>query len=197
MRALIYLAICVLFGVATPAVAHHLNVFAWLEGDNIVVRCNFGSKRPALKAEVKAFEGTSHKLIARGATNEQGEFAFTLPERLQNGLLIEADAGQGHKGEWKMDSSELDSGVSQQAREEAKHLPVHQEAPAMASSASGINSLSREELKAIIAESIAPLSRQLADLNSDKPRISEIIGGIGWIMGLAGITFYFMARKKK
>lgn len=197
MRAFIYLAICVLFGVATPALAHHLNVFAWADGDNIVVRCNFGSKRPALNADVKVFEGASRKLITQGATNEQGEFTFTLPEPLQNGLLIEADAGQGHKGEWKMDASELNSGASRSGGAEAKQLPARKEAPALASSASGIRSLTREELKALIAESIAPLSRQLADLHADKPRISEIIGGIGWIMGLAGITFYFMARKKK
>lgn len=197
MRAFIYLAICVLLSAASPAMAHHLNVFAWLEGSNIIVRCNFGSKRPALNADVKVFDGANHKLVTQGATNEQGEFTFTLPEQPENGLLIEADAGQGHKSEWKMDASELDSGASHPRGAEAKHLPIPQEAPVLAASDSGLSSLSREELKAIIAEAIAPLNRQLADLHSDKPRLSEIIGGIGWIMGLAGITFYFMARKKK
>lgn len=196
MQKIIYLSLCLLFIAASPAYAHRLNVFAWLEGGNIVVRCNFGSKRPALNVDIKAFEGADHALLAQGITNGQGEFAFPLPPGIKSGLLIEADAGQGHKGEWRMDAAELGKDA-EPAETETKRQPVLHSPPSSASPASGANGISREELKAILAESLAPLSRQLADLHSQKPDISEIIGGIGWIMGLFGITFYFMGRKKQ
>lgn len=197
MRRIIWLSVCLLFVVVSPALGHRLNVFAWLEGANIIVKCNFGSNRPALNADVKVFEDVNHRLIIQGTTNRQGEFIFPLPIPLESGLLIEADAGHGHKGEWKMGISELDSKTAAPAGAPAKSQPVLPDMSVSASPASTGTGISREELKDILTQSLAPLSRQIADLHSGSPGISEIIGGIGWIMGLAGLTFYFIARKKK
>lgn len=197
MGKIVCLAICLLLIAVSPTWAHRMNVFAWLEDDNIVVRCNFGSNRPAQNVEVKVFEAANHLLLAHGTTNKQGEVAFPRTVRMQSGLLIEADAGQGHKSEWKMEASELDPGPTQPAAQEEQDPSGLRTTLASANPASDVCGINREDLKAILTESLAPINRQLADMHSDKPGITEIIGGIGWIMGFAGITFYFMSRKKK
>lgn len=190
----IFLSFCLLL---TPAgaLAHRLNVFAWPEAGQIIVSCNFGSKRPAAGAEVKIYGAGGRALLAEGLTNERGEFAFPLPKDSRGGLEIEAYAGQGHKGEWKIEAYEL-SASSAPSPPEAP--PAYGPRPAKPEPAAArSDGVSKEELQAIISEALAPLRRELAELRSGRPGVTEIVGGIGWILGLAGIALYFTSSKKK
>jgi len=60
--------------------------------------------------------------------------------------------------------------------------------------------LSRQEVKALIDESLdrklTPITNMLADSLDRGPRISEVIGGIGYIFGLVGVALYFSTRRK-
>jgi nickel transport protein len=60
--------------------------------------------------------------------------------------------------------------------------------------------LSRQEAKALIDESLdrklAPIVKMLADHVGRGPTVSEVLGGIGYIFGLAGVALYFLSRKK-
>lgn len=176
------------------ALGHRLNVFAWIEGGQVVTRCNFGSKRPAVNAEVKALASESGDLLAQGMTNEKGEFAFPLPEKITGGIKIEASGGQGHKGVWILDPPPSRSPAGEGS--EASALP---QAPASlpAAVSPSAPAVTRAELESALSRSLAPLHKEIAELRKDSPGVAEIVGGIGWIIGLAGICFYFMARTKK
>lgn len=61
-------------------------------------------------------------------------------------------------------------------------------------------SMDEDELRVMIEQSVAkrvrPLQREIADLK-ETIRLHDILGGIGFIMGLAGITFYFLGIRKR
>ena len=44
---------------------------------------------------------------------------------------------------------------------------------------------------------LRPITEMLADSMNRSPGFTEIMGGIGYILGLVGIAFYFANRKKK
>lgn len=59
-----------------------------------------------------------------------------------------------------------------------------------------------EELRAIIEETIdlrlKPIYRSLADAKREEgPSVTNIIGGIGFIIGIMGLVLYVRSRKKK
>lgn len=191
------------FCLISQAYAHRLNVFAWLNNDKIVVQCNFGSRRPAQNGNVKVMDSVTHKELLTGQTNASGEFVFPAPEvvREGHGLIIQVDAGQGHMGEWKMEPSELYAAASLAAGLEAARLQTNgQDGPEAEPAQINLptsGDISDARLRSIIAESLAPINESLAKLSNREPGVAEIIGGLGWIMGLAGIALYFLSRRKK
>lgn len=60
--------------------------------------------------------------------------------------------------------------------------------------------ITRQELREIVEESVAmrlrPLQREITELR-DETRIHDIMGGVGVIMGLGGVIFYFLGVRKK
>ena len=44
-------------------------------------------------------------------------------------------------------------------------------------------------------EALAEKSRELAALRDDGPSLRDVIGGLGWIMGIVGAGLYFARRR--
>lgn len=179
------------------ASAHRLNVFAWLENNKILVECNFGENRPAANATVTVLDDSNQKELLRGKTDANGKFAFAVSDvvRHGHGLVISASAGQGHMGKWTMDAQELNA--DQYKAKEREHLqatPIQSETAAPHGSQVSDEQL-RLLINAALDQHLGPISRQLAAQAAKGPSIAEIIGGIGWIMGFAGIALYFKSRK--
>ena len=59
--------------------------------------------------------------------------------------------------------------------------------------------ISAEELQAIVNAALdvklGPIRKELAEMRVARPGFSEIFGGIGWLVGLAGIALYFKGRR--
>jgi nickel transport protein len=66
---------------------------------------------------------------------------------------------------------------------------------------SELKGISESEIEAIVESAVdkklQPVMRMLVKLqeSSGKPGITEIVGGIGYIIGILGIVAYFKARK--
>lgn len=190
---------------ACPVFGHGLNIFAWLENGHILVQCDFGRDRAAVNATITVYDSVDKKEIDQGKTNTEGRYSFVVPDvvRHGHGLTIIADAGQGHRGEWSMDASELRAATSlaegfDQASAQAGR--THSSSiPATANMQSDNGALTREEISNIVQEALelklGPIRQELAAHSASGPSLAEIIGGIGWIIGLAGVGFYFKARK--
>ena len=51
-------------------------------------------------------------------------------------------------------------------------------------------------IEAAVAKRIRPLQRELAQMR-ESIRLHDILGGIGYIIGIAGVTFYFLGVRRK
>ena len=193
------------------ALAHRVNIFAWVEGENIVVECGFNRAAPVRGGLVTVYDAGDGKELLQGRTNDRGVFVFAVPEpvRVGHGLRIEINAGEGHVNDWTMTAHEIN-----EARDLGHGFLQAAKAPDTKAPDTGTTSivpapeapkgpapLTAAEVRAIVAESLntglAPIRRELAVLSSPGPSVRDIVGGLGWIMGLIGIACWFMARRKQ
>ena len=49
---------------------------------------------------------------------------------------------------------------------------------------------------ALLDSRLSPVKRQLAEMRTDEPGLREIVGGMGWFVGLAGLALYFRSRQR-
>ena len=99
----------------------------------------------------------------------------------------------GHGAEYIFKKTEFSSDQAP-AVEKASAVNEQEEAPVQLVSD---NSLLRKEIDAALEEKLKPVIRELAKLREDKkPGVTEIIGGIGYILGIMGIVAYMKSRRK-
>jgi len=99
--------VAIFLAFAGPALAHGLNVFAFVEGEEIVVEAKFASGKLPAAGEVRVFDGAETLLTVI-------EITEPAPIRLplegvpsETGLLIEVDAGNGHTDYWILTPEDL------------------------------------------------------------------------------------------
>jgi nickel transport protein len=83
---------------AGPALAHRLNVFAWIDGAEVVVEAKFASGVRPKVGTVRVYDG-DETLIRTMGVDGNGAARFPL-QGGEQGLRIEVDAGDGHQDYW-------------------------------------------------------------------------------------------------
>ena len=199
-------ALCLLLLFPTPGMAHRVNVFAWTEGGQVAVECGFSGGSNVRHGLITVFDAATGAKLLEGRTDEQGNFRFDAPPQgRQHGLRIRVNAGEGHQNEWVLDAAELAATAQPTASEAAASAPSPASAVTAATQAPSAPSaadsapLSPETVRQIVdtalEQKLAPLRRDLAQLRAQGPRLTEIVGGIGWLVGLAGLGLYFKGRR--
>ena len=89
----LWLVLVLVIGVAAAAHAHRVNIFAWVEGDNIYTESKFSGGKPVHNGQVRVF-GPDGAQLLEGTTDDQGLFHFPIPQR--SDLTVEVAAGSGH-----------------------------------------------------------------------------------------------------
>jgi cobalt/nickel transport system permease protein len=148
------LSIAFFSALLTPsdALAHHVNIFAWLDGAEVAVDCNFGKKSPVMNGRITVYDAASGEELLRGTTDDRGHFRFLPPEAARShGLRVRVNAGEGHQNEWSMGSGEFSG---------------------------------------------APAARPATPPDAG-PTARDVVGGLGWLIGLAGICCYIQARRER
>jgi len=192
LRPILALLLCL---TSTLALAHKVNMFAYVEGDQVFLEGYFSDGKKAMNSEVKVFDDQG-KLVWQGKTNEAGEASFKLPETGHD-LRITINAGMGHRAEYRLSASEIGGGEADVATDG----PAESEAASTASGGSttavagGIDPKQlRHIVRREVGEAIKPLVRGLSELK-ERRGISDIVGGIGIIAGLLGAWFFVQARR--
>ena len=174
---------------ASTAYGHKVNVFAYTEGDQIYTEGYFSDGSKAKNSEVTVYDGENHELT-KGKTNEEG--VFTFPTQGKQALRIILNAGLGHQASYDIPVDELtDTAASTSA--EATAPSVDQSA-----SSSGNNEsapLSETMVRKAVAQGVLPLALEVSELK-ERRGFSDIVGGIGFIVGILGIFAYIKARKE-
>jgi nickel transport protein len=195
------------------AQAHKVNVFAYVEGDRVVVEGYFSASVKAQGCTVEVLD-ESGKRLQEGRTDPKGIYSFKLADlpAFTGGLKIVLDVGEGHKTEYILDASDIPGSRAKNAssREQpSKNEPSQKQSlNANASSAADSTQVVDQAalmvaLDALLDKKLEPIVRMLGKqeklLLEEKyggPRMSDIIGGIGWIMGIIGLTAFFWGRNR-
>ena len=182
----------ILFIAPNTTFAHKVRVFAYGEGNTIVGETAFSGGRKPKNADIIVEDAASGKHLFSSRTDEQGQFRFTIPTEAQTkhlDLRIVVKAGDGHRGEWLLEAADCLSTATE---------PPLVPAPAPASGEEA--SIPLQQMQQVMQETIdrelAPVKRMLAQSSEHGPTLQDILGGIGYILGLAGIAAYFKAQQK-
>ena len=186
-----------------PVMAHKVRIFAWQDAGSIITESKFSGGRAAQQVTVSVVDMDSGSQLLSGTTDTDGLFSFPIPDSGAKKLEIIVDGGDGHKNSWKFEleeSSPTDTRpqphIEGQAEEQVE-LQSTVDKPDDNVSAP----IDSEELTRLIEEvmdrKLAPIRRSLAENSEKGPTIQDILSGIGYILGLAGIAAYMQSLRNK
>ena len=89
------------------AVAHKVNVFAYVEGGKVYTESYFPDGSPVEGGKVLVYD-SQDKLLLEGVTDKAGLFNFDLPK--VDDLTIVIEATMGHKNSFKLKKAEVEAG---------------------------------------------------------------------------------------
>lgn len=185
--ACLLLAALLLLGAPATALAHKVNVFAWVEGDRVHTESRFSRGKAVNRGRIIVYDLRGEKLL-EGETDAEGRFSFPAPGKA--GLRIELLAAAGHRAEWTVEPEELGGEAAPPGAE-----------PIREASAAAPDPVTASEIRRVVDQALDrkldPVIRMLAETREPGPSVTEVLGGIGYILGLAGVAAYVQSRKRK
>jgi nickel transport protein len=181
MRVLITLVIVVLGTAASPAWAHKFRLFATVEGNQVHGQAYFsgGSHPQGIAVLLQDGQGQT---LSQGETDQEGRFVLSLPAAaVGEGYSVHASV-DGHQAQWALDGLPASGVVTTQNIGTA----IEGQGPDQAALAL---------IERAVARQIAPLRAQVDDLQNTI-RFHDVLGGLGWLVGLAGLYSWWRARHR-
>lgn len=258
-------AVLLVLSTAWPAAAHRVNVFAYVEGNDVVVECSYSRSQRVRQGAVDVLDAATGAPYLTGVTDEQGAFRFPVPPAARAAkadLRIVLRAGEGHQNDTVVTAGEYlaaapavaaptattptaaasaatasagvapaASGADPAPSSQTPAAPAVAPVPgstltsaqaAMAVPGPTVTPASQPDasppagtpplqagtsgpvldqaalqalVEAAVEKKIAPLRALLAAEKEKGPGLTEIIGGIGWLVGLAGFAAYAGSRR--
>jgi len=193
------LLILVIGAFTTPALAHRVLIYAYAEGDTIQTESKFVPDTPVRQGKILVMDKKTDQVLLTGQTDDQGKFAFKIPaaaaaQKLD--LLIVVEAAMGHRGEWLLKADKYLTGVAPGSP--AAPAPASPTGPvAPGSKAANIDPQALETaLNKALERQLGPINEKLTELAIHRTTPADIIGGIGYILGLFGLGAYFLSKRK-
>ncbi|MEW6214959.1 MAG: hypothetical protein AB1478_07145 [Nitrospirota bacterium] len=196
------------FCIITNAYAHKVNIYAYAENGMVHSDSYFVDGTKCKNSIVEVFDEKSGTKLLEGKTDEDGKFSFKIPKTTPLKLVLHAS--MGHQAEYTLGEDEVKeaTGAGKALKTPAVKPPVRlvdrppakisEKAPAGVSEIRGLSESAIEAIvESAVEKKLQPVMRMLAELRekSESPGITEIIGGIGYIIGILGIIAYFKAKK--
>jgi nickel transport protein len=172
--------------------AHKVNIFAYVEGGKIYTESYFNDGKKCMDSKIEVFDNQENKLL-EGLTDKEGIFCFEAPSEdvIDGDLKVVLTASMGHRAEYIVPANELRgvTGLTQEKSEES----VSKVSPE-------ISSFDLKEIQSLIEDALdkklTPIISEIKKSQEDRISPTEIIGGIGYIVGIFGMIAYFLSRKK-
>jgi len=185
--------------IGSNALAHKVNVFAYAEDGMVHTESYFSDGRKVMDSTVEVFDAQNNKLLLTGRTDKNGEFSFKIPQA--TGLRIVLTASMGHKNEYFLSEDEVRDAIGI-AKVPEKSPPERVETEKMEEFPEAVTQVYGERLEALMEQVVekktAPIMKKLLKIEEQmqKPSLQDIIGGLGYIVGLMGIGIYFRYKRK-
>lgn len=189
--------------------AHKVNVFAYVEGEKIYTESYFNDGKKCIDSKIEVFDNQGNKLL-EGLTDKEGKFSFEVSSE-KGDLKIVITASMGHRAEYTIRTDELRDTIG--SIEESIEKPIFSEkrdesflaemiseekeaiSPEISSLDLDLNEI-RSLIEDALDEKLKPIMIEIKKSQEDKISPTEIIGGIGYIIGIFGIIAYFLSRKR-
>lgn len=194
---------------STSGWTHKVNVFAYVEGDTVVVEGYFSGKVKAQNSVVEVLDSDGKKIL-EGKTDEKGMWRFKLADLppINGDIKIVLEGGMGHKADFTLSQADLLGSAQKTSVPQPKNEETKIAGPHLAAAETSVQVQDPALLKKLVEDAldqkIQPLVKMLANQQKmlmeqkDKgPTMTEIIGGVGWILGIVGVAGYFMGRSRK
>ena len=189
------LAVVLALMLCGAAHAHKLKVYAMGEGKTISGYAYFPGGGRAKGVEVQLQDAVG-KTLATTTTDEGGDFAFQAPFKCDCQVVV--DSGDGHRGTWSIGADELSDDLPRPEGAPAEPPPAPGEpspdAPTQGPPAAAADLEAMVERA--VSKQVRPLRAQL-EAYEEKRRLHDILGGIGYIAGVAGVAFYFLGVRRR
>lgn len=147
------------------AAAHGLRVSAQAEAEGLRGQAFYADGSPARDERVALYEGDAAQPLAQARTDADGRFRLPLTHAGRYRVVVDGD--EGHRAEAAVVW-----------------------APMAAAATAAVDAA---QLAAAVRAEVAPLREDLARLEG-RIRLSDLIGGIGLIVGAAGLLAWWRAR---
>lgn len=183
-----------------PAEAHKINVFAQADGRSISGEVYVPGGAPIRAARVTAFDPAGG-ILAETITDDAGE--FTLEPKFRCDHRIVVDVGDGHLGEYMVGMDELPTDLPPQGPVLDRVDPAFPQSTAESSHGTADTAPGLSAHDESLHDRIAGIDRQLKELRKDldkyqsQLRMQDIVGAIGYILGLMGLGYYLGASGKR
>lgn len=168
--------------IPTAASAHKLNILAQTDGERIngLVYFSGGAGAEGVIVRVAAPDGAS---LGETTTDKTGAFVFIPAQACDHTFVCESE--DGHRAECTVPVAELPPRLRETAPAQARE---------------GIETTSSDAdtvalVEQAVARQLQPLREDLAR-REERARLRDIVGGVGYIIGLMGLAFYFKARAR-
>ncbi|MEJ2590269.1 MAG: hypothetical protein P8178_02520 [Candidatus Thiodiazotropha sp.] len=184
---------------ASPVYAHRLKVFATAEGARIEGTAYFAGGGKASGAQVSVLDAQGRQLASL-TPDDQGAFSYTATRRMD--YQIVADTRDGHRASWTVRASELPAALPAPADGDKPSTPQATARPQQpsAATASPPDAALDSEMVALVERAVArqvrPLREEL-EAYGDRVRLHDILGGFGYIAGIAGLGLWWRSRRRQ
>lgn len=184
-------------GAASPAHAHKLKVFATAVGERIEGTVYFVGGGPARGARILV-ESTDGKPIEVLTADDAGAFAIMAKVRTDH--VIVTDSADGHSARTTIPASLLPASLPLPASVPATTATDSPGSTAPAPTLDGREGRTGDptameaSIAQAVAQQVAPLREQLSAYE-DQVRLRDVLGGLGYILGLAGLLAWMRARR--
>ncbi len=214
-KTLLTTTLCFIFLVLFPlssAMAHKVRVFAYESGGEIFTEAKFNNGRPAKNSAIVVMNNADGAVLIEGLTDDKGLFHFTIPKQAKANKItmnVIVDVGEGHRGSWLLSPSDYlfeknitPSPPPAQHSIQPQSLQPQSSQPQSSQPAKGLardTDYSRLEqiFEKTLEQELAPIIRMLAENKEDKLTLRDILGGLGFIFGIAGMAAYFQSKKTR
>jgi nickel transport protein len=177
-----------LFALPLPGLAHALKIFVTAEDHTITGSVYFRRGAPLVGVPVHAYH-LNGELLLTVSTDRDGRFTMATPRRRD--LRLVAETVDGHRAEFLLPAGKP---------------PPEPEPNNLAAEISGEGHPARrgspeEEALALLVEravarQLLPLQEQL-DRYGQRLRFQDMVAGLGYILGIAGLALYWAARRER
>lgn len=175
--------------------AHRVSLYVYREGDKVVGEGFFSGGAPCKHCLIEIYDSSGKKLL-QVFTDENGK--FEVPLKSKEELRVKLIAGEGHVSEQilsgvkdeiktkkylEKDKPKVDS---EKQVKDFKGLEVNEE-------------ILRRLVKEVVNEEMSVLRSNFMDLKKELTRVrfQDILGGIGYILGILGILAFVKSNFRK